>query len=427
VNLAYQELFDASAALSMPAVIFLFLILFESRLPRRLYLATLIPFIILWIGGNLYLLIAFGANFMGRWLLLTATLPSLVYLLLVAKHRGGRFFFTFSLVDTCIIWVMVSTNIIDYVVGGEGLAAFILRVVIFPLMAVVGWRFVRKPYVTLLHLVDRGWWLFAAMSGLFYVTLCVMAGVPVNLRLRPEDMPSVAMVLILLPLTYATIFIVLQQQEELFRVREQQHTFEVQSSMVEQRAAELRSVEDRFRVERHDLKHRLLAIEGMLQRDDVNAALDYIGVSQKALDATEVKHYCSDPAIDAILNSYFRQAEELGVKLEVGIDLPDPLPVSAADLSTVFANALENMIHAVGMLPIGERRMVCKCLASPCLMMEFANPCNKDVRLGPDGLPAARDPGHGIGTRSIAAFAEKYQAICTFRVEKGWFRLRIAL
>ncbi len=94
MTLAYQELFDSSAALAMPVAIFLFLILFESRLPRKLYLATLIPFIVLWIGVNLYLLVAFGPIFMGRWMLLTATLPSLIFLLLVAKNRGGRFFFT---------------------------------------------------------------------------------------------------------------------------------------------------------------------------------------------------------------------------------------------------------------------------------------------------------------------------------------------
>lgn len=71
--------------------------------------------------------------------------------------------------------------------------------------------------------------------------------------------------------------------------------------------------------------------------------------------------------------------------------------------------------------------MVCKCISSPCLMMEFSNPCGKDVCLGPDGLPVPRSTGHGIGTRSIAAFAEKHQAVCSFQIENGWFKLRLAL
>ena len=113
--------------------------------------------------------------------------------------------------------------------------------------------------------------------------------------------------------------------------------------------------------------------------------------------------------------------------METQLALPEELPVPTAELSTVFANALENMIHAVQKLPAGERRMVCKCISSPRLMMEFSNPCTEDVKIGPDGLPVALDTGHGVGTRSIMAFAEKHQAVCSFRVENGWFKLQLAL
>lgn len=165
----------------------------------------------------------------------------------------------------------------------------------------------------------------------------------------------------------------------------------------------------------------------MLQNSDTQAALDYIGASRQTLEAIEMEHYCSNPALDAILSSYFRQAKALGVRLETHIDLPAELPVPVAALSTVFANALENMIHAVRQLPEGERCMVCRCISSPCVIMEFSNPCGRDVCIGADGLPVPQGAGHGIGTRSIAAFAEKYQAVCSFQIENGWFRLRIVL
>ncbi len=427
MSLQYQDLFDLSVALSMFVVIAVFLFLFEPRCSRRVYVVSLVLFTALWVGGNLYVLLVYGIDVQGRYILLTATLPSLLFLWLLAKHRNGRFFFTFSLVDTAMLWVMIVTNLIDYAACGEGLVAVVLRVVACLVMIFAAWRLVRRPYLKLLRTVSRGWWLFAAMTGLFYVTLAVMVGSPTNLRSRPEDMPIAVMVLILLPLTYGTIFIVLRQQSELFRIRERQHTFEVQAAMMEQRMCELRDVEDRFRYERHDMRHRLLAISTMLQQNNTQAALEYIGASQQALDSTTVEHYCSDPALDAILSSYFRQAEELDIQLETHIDLPGELPMSTAELSTVFANALENMIHAVQKLPQERRRIVCKCISHPRLMMEFSNPCEESVRLGPDGLPVSRDRGHGVGTHSIVAFAEKYQAMCSFQVENGWFRLRLAL
>ncbi len=85
------------------------------------------------------------------------------------------------------------------------------------------------------------------------------------------------------------------------------------------------------------------------------------------------------------------------------------------------------MIQAVSELPQEERRMVCKCISSPRLMMEFSNPCSQTITFGPDGIPLSGKKDHGIGTRSIVAFAEKYNAVYSFRVEDGWFKLQMAV
>lgn len=38
-----------------------------------------------------------------------------------------------------------------------------------------------------------------------------------------------------------------------------------------------------------------------------------------------------------------------------------------------------------------------------------------------------RSTPEGIGTRSIVAFAEKYNALCRFQAENGWFKVRLAV
>jgi len=427
MNLRYQYLVDISTVVCLFVVIGIFIALFESRYSKKIYLASLAAFMILWVGFNLWILMNYGIGVLGRYMLITMTLSSLVYFFAMAKHRGSRFFFTFCLVDTVVMWVVMLTGLLDHLAGGQGLVTFVLRMVLFPVMIWGTWRFIRKPYLSLLHTVSRGWGLFAAMTAIFYISLAVVGAVPTNLRQRPEDIPFAIMLLVLLPLTYFTIFAVIYQQDELFRVRERQHTFEVQSIMMEKRIEEIYRAEHRLRIERHDLRHRLQAISTMVQQGDREAVLEYIGASQEALDADRLEHYCTNPVLDAILSNYFRQAGELGIQVEAQLAIPDELPVPTAELSTVFANALENMIHAVQKLPEENRRIVCKCINSPRFMIEFSNPCTEDVRIGSDGLPVIHEPGHGIGTRSIMAFAEKYQIVCSFRVENGWFRLQLAL
>lgn len=411
----------------MVHMLVLFSLFYEYRGSRRRFWSVTGPVIGLLSAVFVYLLVTRGVAVMGQYGLVLGAVPTLLLFFAFAKDRNAKFVFIFCLADTVNIWLQLSSGLIDYAVGGGGLVTLFLRVSAYPVLEYVVWRWLRRPFLEIGNSFRGGWALFAALTGVCYVLLALVSVYPTVIYQRPQDIPMAVTLLVLVALTYTTIFIALHQQNELFRARERQRTFEIQTLMMEQRVSQLRDAEGRFRVERHDLRHRLLTIASLLQQGDAQAALDYIGASQQALGATEVERYCADPALDAVLSSYFRQARELDVQLETHIDLPARLPVPSAELSTVFANALENMIHAVRELPVGERRMICKCIHTPCLMMEFSNPCGGEVRLGSDGLPVPRDAGHGIGTRSIAAFAEKYQAICSFQVENGWFKLRLAL
>ena len=376
---------------------------------------------------NLSILFIYGLDVLGNVSLFTATIPSLLYFWIVAKDRRGKFFFTFCLVDTITIWVLSITGIVDYFIGNTGLYTFVFRMIAFPVMMLLAWFLVRKPYIQLLKSVAKGWWLFAAMTGLYYVSLTIMIGIPTNLRERPEDMPATIMVLVLLPLTYITIFRVLKQQQELFDSRQRQHTLELQSAAVTSQAKEYRSTENKLRIERHDLRHRLNTIYTMLQNEKPNEAKEYILSAQDILSEARIEHYCSDVILDATIATYFHKAKDLGIEINAQLAIPDELPVPAAELSTVFANALENMINAVMGLPRDKRVIICKCISSPRLMLEFANPCSDNVIIGRNGLPVIDSDSHGIGTRTIKAFSEKYGAVCSFRVEDGWFKLQLAL
>lgn len=427
LNLSHQYLIDISTVISMFIVILMFVSLFESRYSKGKYFATLIPFLTLWFALNIGIVVVYGIEVHAKYTLLTATLPSLVYFFIVAKDRGGRFFFTFCLVDTIMIWVMMTTGLIDYAVGSEGLVNFIIRMPLFAFMLPFTLFWGRKRFLALINTVGKGWWMFTVMTAIFYITLAVMGAFPTNLRSRPEDMLSVAMILILMPFTYLTIFGLLKQQQVLSDLRERQRMFEAQVSMNEKRVEEFRHVEEKIRIERHDLRHRFQTLYTMLKNGQIEDAVKYIDALEDILHETDIMHYCQNPMLDAILLAYFSRMKELGIQVDARLAIPDALPVSAADLSTVFANALENALAAVEPLPPEKRRISCKCINTPCLMLEFSNPYQGKIRFSSDGLPIASRKNHGTGTRSIMAFAEKYNAICSFKTEDGLFKLQLAI
>ena len=325
------------------------------------------------------------------------------------------------------MWVQLSTGLIDYALDGGGAVTLLLRLVSYPLLEYAVWRWLRRPFLEIGSSFRRGWTLFAALTGTCYVILALVSVYPTMIFQRPEDIPMAVALLVLVALTYTTIFIVLRQQNELSRVRERQRILEAQAGMMERRAFEVRRSEEKLAIERHNLRHRLQSVAALVQQGDGAAALEYIGASQQALDGTSRPRLCQNVVLDALLSSYLEHIRELGIALETRIVIPDTLPVDATELSTVFANALENAVQACEGVPQAERRICCTCVAEPRLMFEIGNTYAGAVTFGPDGLPLSERPGHGLGTRSIMAFAEKHGAVCRFRAENGWFKVQVAL
>ena len=60
------------------------------------------------------------------------------------------------------------------------------------------------------------------------------------------------------------------------------------------------------------------------------------------------------------------------------------------------------------------------------LLIEIKNPYSGTVELE-NGLPAARQAGHGFGCRSMASIARQKGGLCVFRAEDGVFLLQLAL
>ena len=145
----------------------------------------------------------------------------------------------------------------------------------------------------------------------------------------------------------------------------------------------------------------------------------------EAIEETRVTRYCSNAVIDAVLSSYLQQAARKGIQVNVAIQLPDALPVSDAELAAVFANAIENAINASEKLEIPERRMDVQSLTTPRFMIQISNSFDGNVEFDDDCIPVSHKQGHGLGTRSIAAFCEKHGAYYEFKAEDKKFSLRI--
>ena len=415
---------DISMLWSMVHTLVLFLFLFESRYPRKktatLVLATMVPLILV----NLLLFVLLGFNRYGTLMLLTLSLPSCVIFYLLSKYRNGRFFFTFCMVDTVALEVVYVTNILNhYLTPNSYLFMLLVRLLAFPLIEFYVHRKLRPLYVEVQRQTKKGWGIFAVIGLLFYVTITLLMTYPENVIYRPDHIPALAVLFVLMPFIYINMISTLYKQKQLFEKAEQDSILSLQAANIAARVEEYGAANEAFRKERHDFRHKLKAIASLVAAKQYDELSRVVEEYTSDIERTRVVRYSTHPVIDAILAVYLRKAEQNGIRVKLGLAFPDHFETSETELATALANAIENAIHACLKLPEEERSLEIKVLSSPQFMIMVRNTFDGTVSFGENGLPENHEEGHGFGSRSIAAFCEKNGGECRFKAEEKLFTL----
>ena len=156
---------DLSAFWSMFHVIFLFIMLFRSRYTKgkTLLLAGAGMGLLMFLNG--VGVVVLGFEVMGKIFLFTCSIPSFLFFYLLSADKKFRFLLTFCLADTSSLWIIGVTLLLDsYLGGGKYIVMFVSRLIAFPLMEYLAYRFLRKPYLELQDAVKKGWGIFAGMT-----------------------------------------------------------------------------------------------------------------------------------------------------------------------------------------------------------------------------------------------------------------------
>ena len=416
---------DISTLLASLFSFVLFMILFQSRLPRRrtmvLTLCTMLPLLLV----NFILFFFVGAEKMTTLMLLTCSLPSLIFFWTIAKYRDGRFFFTFCMVDTLILEILFLSSIIDFFLGDTYVFTIASRTILCPILAFIVYRWVKPVYLRIQEHITTGWYTLTAIALIFYIALSLSMSVPTIITQRQEQLPAFLLLLILMPAIYIHIFTTLLYQQHTHKAANDQAIMDLKVEKLSARIKELNAAEDKFRMERHNFRHKLNTIAGLVEQGNLEELKVLLARYYEDIRETQVVRYSHHAIVDAVLAHYLAQAQREDIAVSVHVHFPDTLTVDEAELATVFANALDNAINACCQMPLNQRHMEIKVLTTPRFMIQFTNGYQGDILLGENGLPLATEEDHGYGTRYIAAFCEKNHAFCEFNAENGRFTLRI--
>lgn len=209
------------------------------------------------------------------------------------------------------------------------------------------------------------------------------------------------------------------ENETRLRLEQTQENLHLQVTQATREIASLRESERRASTYRHDLRHHMQYLAGCIENGRTEQAQAYIREVCAEIESQKVRVFCENETVNLILSAFAGRAEESGVPLRVRAEVPHFIPVAETDLCVLLSNALENALHACQRLrqtgePCDIELVVYE--KSGKFFLQVTNTCPPGVTFE-KGLPVTREPGHGIGVRSICSISEK----------DGRFVLRVSL
>lgn len=422
---------DISFLWSMLHVIVLFLLLFEPRRSWKAALSISFAGWVMLLAGNTLLMVWKGAAIIMRAAFFTCTIPSALLFFALSQYRDGRFFFLFCLTDTVSFWILQITNFLDRLAGDTYVVMLVTRLILFPLMEWLFWRYLRRPYLELQRGLNKGWWLFAAIGGTYYL-LIMVTSVPVGMPMPDTaGLIRIILVLILMPLTYLTVLRSLWRQMSENQVRTELEILSTRNRLAFENLRILQESGAALAQARHDILSNLGVLQTLSRQGEYEKLDEYLArITRQTSEVIPLK-ITGHPIVNAILTQGAERAKKAGVELRCQVDIPDTLSVPDEDLAAFLMNLMNNALDAAAEVPQGRPRWaeITMHIRGRYLFIEGQNTYAWAPEPGEEGerYLSHKGAGHGYGLRIMEKVAQSYESELHTQAKNGIFLARTAL
>ena len=327
--------------------------------------------------------------------------------------------------DAVIILSFIGSRHLPYPVYANSL----LRLILFAAFLLILSRYVRPLYR---QAVEHWTTYFAVALGInITFNYYVLFSDDIVTMLTEQAVPLLLVIIIGLA-AYSSIFLSIKNLQREFRIKEENQRMQTEREYLQLAAGNMfkrlelmEEVSAHNSRAAHDRRHFNNVLLELLEKGETSEATALLQNQNQAVPQIS-KVYCENPAVNAAVCHYAGLAEHTGIPVEITLDIPGDVNVDALELSMVVSNLMENVIQACERLPKNQApylRFTCRSVGR--LLLEMENPCAEGTALDESGYPIAGKKGHGIGSKSVIAFAKKYDGELLYKIENGVFRVRL--
>lgn len=398
----------------------------KIKFPLKKIALTVVLYI-LWSCVYTFLALKFwGIVIMLRLCVPVLSVPAMFILYFMSTYSPWQAVFSYTMQLSISVMLAVTQTIIVTAVGGGRAVDLLIRLVTYSLCIFAEYKFLRNKFLMLSYLPDKSWRTLTFVPIGFTALIFLIGTYPTHYSESPEAPIYLYAVTAIMLLVYVIIFHSLISQYNLQLSEYTNSILTTQSQSFQKQLEAINSTEEQIKILRHNMRYNVIVVSDMLAAGNNSDALEYLHSVGMKLDDAKKASYCSNSTANAILSYYIEKAELKGIKTDIRFAMPEKPDIDIIDFTAAVANALDNAVNACADVP-GEKKLRIRTSETKQYILEIANSYSGEISFDEEGMPVTDKNGHGIGTRSIAAFARKNNAILDYDVTEKWFKIRIVL
>lgn len=327
------------------------------------------------------------------------------------NSRIYLFYYFLYPVSVYIMKLVVSYTVLSYNIARWGMVtydyysdnvAMITRILSLFLLTGMWILFLnRRKYEDVSKLQYAGLFLPPVFSIFIIFSLIIMGNVFMQMYGAFLIVLNIAF-LVLMNLYILYLFSYLTKNQKLIR------ELEVLKSQREMQYHYYETIERKYQASRkmvHDIRNHLQSIESLLETGESKQAQSYADDMHQLLDSLGHRKYCQNRMLNIILNDKSEYARDMGVSMDIVIDNIPLEQIKDIDITTIFANLLDNAIEAAANAPEEKYIRMRAGTFHDFIVIKISNPtpCGS-VHRSPD-----KNSGHmGLGLENVKMSLEKY-------------------
>ncbi len=179
---------------------------------------------------------------------------------------------------------------------------------------------------------------------------------------------------------------------------------------------------------RHDLRHHLLVLQGMLSSQNYSKAGDYIGEYLSDIKELRLNTFSDNKVENIFLAHYASLADRHNIDFTYKTAIPSDLNVYDSDFSVVLGNILENAFEACKRIDgDGKYIKINNFVKNNFLIITVSNSCAENLKKDGDNFLSQKENHTGIGLSSIESIAKKYNGAAKFSNKGFEFHCHVML